>query len=74
LLKTIKKERGSAMDVIVSQSALPISRGVAIRPWRAEAPIGPISTFKDSEVLKSYANDNRLAWPYIPFPYNLLEG
>jgi hypothetical protein len=61
------------LDVIVSQPVLPICRGNFIRPSHAEAPVRLIGTFKDSTLRESCANDNRLAWPYIPFPEDPLE-
>jgi hypothetical protein len=33
-----------------------------------EASVGLIGVFEDSVLWKGAANDNQLAWPYIPFP------
>jgi hypothetical protein len=55
-------------DVIAIQSVLPVSRGAAVRRRPAVGPVGLIGAFEDSALWKRYANDNQLAWPYIPFP------
>jgi hypothetical protein len=54
--------------VIFSRRVLPVSRAAAVRHRPAERPVGPIGAFEDSALWKRYANDNQLAWPYIPFP------
>jgi hypothetical protein len=54
--------------VVRQQPVLPFSHGIAVRHTHEEAPVGLISTFQDSALSKSSANDNRLAWPLIPFP------
>jgi hypothetical protein len=43
-------------------------RGIAICHWHEEALPGPMRMSRDSAPLKGSANDNRLAWPFIPFP------
>jgi hypothetical protein len=61
------------VEIIVQrQPVLPFSRGVAIRYTREEASGGAMPTFQDFPPSKSAVNDNRLAWPYIAFPENLL--
>jgi hypothetical protein len=65
------KQRGSVMvEIIVGQQpVLPFSLGIAICHWHEEALLGPVGMSRDySAPLKSSANDNRLAWPFIPFP------
>jgi hypothetical protein len=37
-----------------------------------KAPVGLIGAFNESALWRSSANDNQLAWPFIPFPENLL--
>jgi hypothetical protein len=55
-------------EIFISQPG-----AIAIRHPRAKAPVGTIGEFQDSPLLtRTSANDNRLAWPYIPFPENLL--
>jgi hypothetical protein len=60
------------LDVIVCLPVLPVSRAAAVRHRPAKGPVGLIGAFEDSALWKPYANDNRLAWPFIPFPENLL--
>jgi hypothetical protein len=48
------------------QRVLPVSRGIAVRLSQAE--IAPVRKFRNSALSKSFANDNRVAWPFIPFP------
>jgi hypothetical protein len=60
------------LDVIASQSVLPVFRGVAVRPSRTELLVGTAGTLKKSALWGSPANDNGQAWPYVPFPENLL--
>ena len=61
------------VEIIVQrQPVLPFSRGITIRYTREKAPGGLIRSFRDSPPSKSAVNDNRLAWPYIAFPENLL--
>lgn len=61
------------MEIIVQrQPVLPFSRGITIRYTCEEASGGLIPAFQDSAPSKSAVNDNRLAWPYIAFPENLL--
>lgn len=55
-------------EILISQPG-----GIAIRHRRAEAPAG-IGKVKDFLLSRTSANDNRLAWPYIPFPENMLVG
>jgi hypothetical protein len=43
---------------------LPIFRDIAV----AELFAGLNSTFRDPAPRKRSANDNQLAWPFIPFP------
>jgi hypothetical protein len=56
------------LDVVNSRSVLPFSHSIAIPSGHEEAPMGLIRTFQSSTASKSAANDNELAWPYIPFP------
>jgi hypothetical protein len=57
------------VEIIVRQQAdLPISDGIAVRQTLEQTPVEPMHTFQDLPLSKSSANDNRLAWPYIPFP------
>ena len=58
-------------EIVISEAVPPATGVIAIRHPRAEAPAG-IRKFKDFLLSKASANDNRLAWPYIPFPENLL--
>ena len=64
------KQRASVMvEIIVrEQFVLPVSRG-ATRPSQAEEVVGLIGTFMGRPApCKRSANDNQLAWPFIPFP------
>ena len=64
---------GDKVDIIVGQPALPFCYGITIRHTHEEASAGLMRTFQDHPaLLKNSANDDRLAWPFIPFPENLL--
>lgn len=58
------------VEIIVRQQpVLPLSHGIAVPSvTHEEAFVGPMLMFQDYGLLKSYANDNRPAWPLIPFP------
>jgi hypothetical protein len=65
--------RSLVLEIFVSQPVpLAVSGGIAIHDSRAEAPVGISGDLKVSLLSTVSANDNRLAWPYIPFPENLL--
>ena len=55
------------LDVVNSPPVLPFSHGIAIPSNHEEAPVG-LRTFQSFAASKSSANDNELAWPFIPFP------
>ena len=56
------------LEVVNSQSVLPLSRGIAIPFAHEEAPEGLMRPFQSAGLSKSSGNDNELAWPFIPFP------
>jgi hypothetical protein len=56
------------LEVVNSQSVLPLSHGIAIPSAHEEAPEGLLRTFQSSALSKNSGNDNELAWPFIPFP------
>jgi hypothetical protein len=56
------------LDVVNSQPVLPFSHGIAIPSTREEAPMGLMRPFQGAALSNSSANDNELAWPFIPFP------
>jgi hypothetical protein len=57
------------VEIIVKQQPIPpLSNGIAVRHKHEETPMGLVETFQQSALSKSFANDNRLAWPFIPFP------
>jgi hypothetical protein len=57
------------VDIIVGQPALLFCTASLSPHTHEEAPAGPMRTFQDHPALsKNSANDNRLAWPLIPFP------
>ena len=59
------------VEIIVGrQPVLPFSLGITNRHWHEEAPLGPLRISRDYSAPLSSANDNRLAWPFIPFPEN----
>jgi hypothetical protein len=65
--------RSFVLEILISQSIpLGVSTGIAIHASRAAAPVGIIGELKIPLLSRVSANDNRLAWPYIPFPENLL--
>ena len=41
---------------------------VAVRHTHEEAPVALMHRFQKTPLSKSAANDNGLAWPFIPFP------
>jgi hypothetical protein len=56
------------VEIIVRQQpVLPFSHGIAARRTREEAPVGLMRTFQESALSKDSVNDNRMAWPFIPF-------
>jgi len=60
------------LEILVSQpDPLVVSGRIAIHASRAEAPVGIIRELKVPLLSTLFANDNRMAWPYIPFPENL---
>jgi hypothetical protein len=56
------------LDVVNGQSVLPFSHGIAIPSTHEDALVGLMRTFQSSALSKSSANDNEVAWPFIPFP------
>jgi hypothetical protein len=54
--------------IVRQQPILPFSRGIAICNRHEKAPVELMHTFQDSPLPKGTANDNRLVWPFIPFP------
>jgi hypothetical protein len=51
-----------------SRSVLRFSQRNRIPSVHEEAPMRPVRIFKSSALSKNSANDNKLAWPFIPFP------
>jgi hypothetical protein len=59
------------VEIIVGQQlVLTFSLGITISDWHEEAALGPMRISRDYSAPLSSANDNRLAWPFIPFPEN----
>jgi hypothetical protein len=57
------------MEIIVRQQLVPpLSNRIAVRPKHEETPEGLMGAFQESALSKGSVNDNRLAWPFIPFP------
>jgi hypothetical protein len=56
------------LDAVYSQSDLPFSYSIAV-PSAHEAPAARlVRIFQRRALSKKSANDNKLAWPFIPFP------
>jgi hypothetical protein len=52
------------LDAVNGQSVLPFSHGIAILFRKKHL----MRIFQSSALSKSSANDNEVAWPFIPFP------